>query len=135
MTNTLVCLSALAALAFQAASGKALSFPKPTVSLVLPLDGITPRPTLGPGQDELRKRQSAAETVLVAPDNTCGYVSGRPGAAYTCAAGGQCVFFTSTATLPGAVACCNSNTCNLRAACLDAAAVSVSSLCDSGCQV
>jgi hypothetical protein len=38
-----------------------------------------PEPTPPPSLHELLKRQNIAETFLVGPDNTCGYVSGLAG--------------------------------------------------------
>lgn len=78
----------LVAAALLGATANAIQFfPLPTHSVVLPGNGITPRPTPGPeGFAELRKRQNNdVEVVLVGPDNTCGYVSGSIGA---CSPGG-----------------------------------------------
>lgn len=38
----------------------------------------SPKITLPPSIQELAKRQNG-QTVLIGPDNTCGYVDGRPG--------------------------------------------------------
>lgn len=50
-----------------------------------PTDGLIPNPTfsmpkitLGPDIHELARR-ATGQTVLVAPDNTCGYFNGRAG--------------------------------------------------------
>lgn len=102
-----------------------------------PLDQVNPRPTPAP-YDFLKARQetSSSQTVLVAPSNTCGYVSGRPGAAFTCnGADANCLFFTADSTLRGAVACCNSDVCGARVTCYDRDAIASSSVCDNGCLV
>ena len=129
---------AIAAL-FATANARNLDLPKPTGAFVLLLDGISPRPTSAPlGLHELLRRAGTTttdETVLVAPDNTCGYISGRPGAGYTCFGDATCVFFTSATSRAGAVACCNSAECNLRLTCIDYVNYWTSSKCDGGCEV
>ncbi|CAM1504148.1 Fc.00g017390.m01.CDS01 [Cosmosporella sp. VM-42] len=122
------------------ANARNLALPNPTASFELPLDGISPRPTKAPvGLHELFRRASESsttdETVLVAPDNTCGYISGRPGAGYTCFGDATCVFFTSATDRDGAVACCNTAECNLRLTCIDYTEFFSSSACDGGCEV
>ncbi|KAK6078003.1 hypothetical protein SCUP234_06377 [Seiridium cupressi] len=79
---------------------------------------------------ELLKR-AEAQTVLVGPDNTCGYVSGLFGAAYTCGdTSGYCAFIT-TASL-GVVACCDDSSCDFRTDCRDKVQVADGD-CDNGC--
>ena len=62
------------------ATMQALIFPGPeaTDAVVTPTNAQSPRPTRPPIFKELRRRQASStdETFLVAPDNTCGYVSG-----------------------------------------------------------
>lgn len=87
--------------------------------------------TAPPNLHELAKRQEA-QTVLVGPDNTCGYVSGLLASAYTCNdVKAQCAFLTYANI--GAVACCNSATCGFRLDCVDYARLSTSS-CGASCQ-
>ncbi|RYO86216.1 hypothetical protein DL766_003574 [Monosporascus sp. MC13-8B] len=87
--------------------------------------------TIPPSALDLKKRQEL-QTVLVGPDNTCGYISGRAGAVYSCnVQTAQCAF-VSTAGF-GAVACCNEYDCGLRVACLDYGEIYLSSSCDYGC--
>jgi hypothetical protein len=87
--------------------------------------------TAPPSLHELAKRQEA-QTVLVGPDNTCGYVSGLLASAYTCNdVKAQCAFLTYANI--GAVACCNSATCGFRLDCVDYARLSTSS-CGASCQ-
>ncbi|KAH7321049.1 hypothetical protein B0I35DRAFT_477572 [Stachybotrys elegans] len=104
--------------------------------MVLPLDGISPRPTSPPAVHELLRRQngrSSDETILVAPDATCGFISNRVGVPYFCFNDYTCVFVTSTAQRPGAVACCNSDACYSRASCVGYDEFYSSSACDDGC--
>jgi len=61
-------------------SVRAMAFPGPlaTTAVVAPLDGRSPKPTAPPALHQFIRRQSDGDqTVLVAPDNTCGYVSGQ----------------------------------------------------------
>lgn len=135
MIKTSGALAAIAA--FVAAADARLQLPKATGSMVLPLDGISPKPTTPPTVHDLRRRQdssSSKETVLVAPDETCGYISGRFGASYFCNGGAQCVFLTASSTVAGAVACCNEEQCGFRVACVDYEELQDSSLCDNGCK-
>lgn len=84
-------VSRLYRVALFGASVHALAYPGPqaTDRVIIPSDAQTPRPTLPPTlHHELFKRQvsgsasgsgSYGDTILIAPDNTCGYVSGLPG--------------------------------------------------------
>lgn len=128
--------------AFAALAEARLSIPpQPTVAADYALEGISPKPTAAPGVHELLKRQSASgsissdTTVLVAPDNTCGFISGRPGAAYSCGVGGTCLFLTAEAPRTGNVACCDGEDCNFRATCIDYDQYYTQSICDDGCKV
>ena len=60
---------------------KALVYPWPreTNTPTIPRDAQTPKPTAPAGLHHFLKRQNNDQTVLVAPDNTCGYVSGQSG--------------------------------------------------------
>ena len=60
---------------------KALVYPWPreTNTPTLPLGAQAPKPTAPAGLHHFLKRQNNDQTVLVAPDNTCGYVSGQSG--------------------------------------------------------
>ncbi|CAI0651472.1 unnamed protein product [Colletotrichum noveboracense] len=118
------------------ANAKLYAVPEATTTFNLPLDQFSPQPTKAPAYADLRRRQtSAATTVLVAPDNTCGYISGRAGAAYTCGTAASCIFFTSTSRVKGFVACCDADDCGARRTCYDARQISSSSVCDNGCMV
>ncbi|KAI0552708.1 hypothetical protein F4679DRAFT_46022 [Xylaria curta] len=90
------------------------------------LPEITQAPSL-----ELLKRATGDQTVLIAPDNTCGYVSGRPGAAVTCNNDYTCAFIIQEDF--GRAGCCQGDNCGLRATCLDYNQVYSQSACDNGC--
>ncbi|OIW27309.1 hypothetical protein CONLIGDRAFT_715815 [Coniochaeta ligniaria NRRL 30616] len=116
---------------------QALAFwaPKETVIPTIAADSISPRPTLPPSFRGLRKRQSSSsDTFLIGPDQTCGFISGLPGAGFACdAASDSCVLVPATSATPGFVGCCDDNDCGFRVTCLDYDQVSSSSLCDNGC--
>ncbi|OHW89798.1 DUF1620 domain-containing protein [Colletotrichum incanum] len=136
MASSLRYVAGLAVLS-SLANAKVYHMPEATTSFNFPLDQFNPQPTKAPAYAELRRRQaSTTTTVLVAPDNTCGYISGRAGAAYTCGASATCIFFTAVnRNNPGRVACCDSEDCGARRTCYDARQISTSSLCDGGCLV
>ncbi|KAL7799703.1 hypothetical protein V8C37DRAFT_365147 [Trichoderma ceciliae] len=123
-----------------AADARNLHQPRATAASDFAQDGFSPKPTLAPNfpfHQALHRRDassSSIETAYVAPDATCGYISGLAGAGYTCGAGATCVFFTSS-TAPGHVACCNTNDCNARNVCIDYAGYFSQSKCDNGCAV
>ncbi|KAI1210644.1 uncharacterized protein F4807DRAFT_459484 [Annulohypoxylon truncatum] len=103
-----------------------------------PTDGLIPNPTfsmpeitLGPDIHELARRQTG-QTVLVAPDNTCGYVNGRVGSAYTCNGLDYTCALVTTSTV-GAIACCDGSDCGLRVTCVDYIDFVYSSACDEDC--
>ncbi|KAL2020145.1 hypothetical protein VTK56DRAFT_8750 [Thermocarpiscus australiensis] len=118
------------------ASVQALVFPgpRPTDNIhVLREDGWTPNPTAAPSLPEvLRRQDNWASTYLLAPDNTCGYVSGSKKSAYACLDDDlQCAFVPSSGKVPGAIGCCNGNDCAFRVTCLDRGEMSS---CDKRCQ-
>ncbi|KAI8963354.1 hypothetical protein F5Y11DRAFT_149327 [Daldinia sp. FL1419] len=90
-----------------------------------------PKITLPPSIQDLAKRQNG-QTVLVGPDNTCGYFDGRPGAVFSCNGKGVTCALVTTSTY-GAVACCDDTGCGLRVACIDYKEFLYSSACDNGC--
>ncbi|KAI2473422.1 hypothetical protein F4781DRAFT_427436 [Annulohypoxylon bovei var. microspora] len=103
-----------------------------------PTNGLIPNPTfskpeitIGPDVHELARRQKG-QTVLIAPDNTCGYFEGRAGAVYSCNGEDYTCALVTTASV-GAVACCDGNDCGLRVACVDYIDFVYSSACDDGC--
>ncbi|KAJ9132250.1 hypothetical protein NKR23_g11328 [Pleurostoma richardsiae] len=132
----------LHSLAIFGATVQALAFwqPKATDVVIIPPNAQSPRPTIPPSLRELRRRQDSSvtesDTILVGPDNTCGYVSGRPGAPYTCNdPSATCVFLLPAGGSIGAVGCCDTADCGVRLACLDYVEISSASLCDDGCMV
>jgi hypothetical protein len=61
-------------------SVQCLAFDAPVPTYVLPQEIMAmPLPTPPPSKDELMRRLSADTfvTVLLGPDNTCGYISGK----------------------------------------------------------
>lgn len=54
-------------------------WPRETSIAAAPLDAQTPKPTAPAALHQFLKRQNNDQTVLLAPDNTCGYVSGQSG--------------------------------------------------------
>ena len=138
---------AVAAALFAPVHAQRPHLPKATASVVLPSDGWTPRPTPPPGGlSRLRKRQSEDDdedgdededgtTILVAPDNTCGFVSSRAGAHFTCSGDYSCVMFTATANFNGYLGCCNDIECGVRFDCIDYESYYSSGACDDGCLV
>lgn len=115
------------------------AMPEATTTINIPLAALHdyPRPTKGPSAEALRMRQatsSSALSILVAPDNTCGYVDGRSDAPYSCLDPNfTCMFFTANDDFYGNVACCNTEMCGVRATCYDYDAVYSSTVCDDDC--
>ncbi|UKZ56352.1 hypothetical protein TrVGV298_010188 [Trichoderma virens] len=114
--------AALAALLAAADARNLNQLPRATAASDYAFDGFSPS-------------QLNVETVYLAPDATCGYISGLAGAGYTCGVSATCVFFTSSAAGPGHVACCNSVDCNARNVCIDYEGYFSSSKCNDGCKV
>lgn len=117
-----------------------IALPARTTAPSFPLSQIYPLPTNGPALPALLVRdddddESTVDTVLVAPDSVCGYISGRPGAEFYCPASDQCILFTAKEDLPGNVACCNTDSCSAQITCMDYKDIVESSSCDDGCMV
>jgi hypothetical protein len=91
----------------------------PTVEILAPVP--SPITTTPPSVDELRKRQNAQQTLLAAPDPTCGYFNASSGENYLvpisfptpnvlnktdqpwgCPLNNNCVFATATSAVAGA---------------------------------
>ncbi|KAJ2970955.1 hypothetical protein NUW58_g9547 [Xylaria curta] len=122
-TATLV--AAVQALAFDGKPARATDGVVPDATFHLP--EITQAPEVD--VRALLRRDTGDNTVLIGPDNTCGYVSGRPGAPITCNNDYTCAFIIQENF--GRAGCCEGNDCGLRATCLDVRQVSRS--CDNGC--
>lgn len=135
--------AALAALLAAADARNLNKLPRATAASDYAFDGFTPKPTDAinfPFHQALQRRAGSASTsspevVYIAPDATCGYISGLAGAGYTCGVSATCVFFTSSAAGPGHVACCNSQDCNARNVCIDYEGYFSQSKCNDGCKV
>ncbi|KAI0381508.1 hypothetical protein F5Y04DRAFT_62757 [Hypomontagnella monticulosa] len=125
LLSAAVFVTAVQALAFDGRPAKPTDafIPSPTFSL--------PEITVPPSVHELAKRQSG-QTVLVGPDNTCGYFDGRPGAVYSCNGADVSCALVTTAGM-GAVACCDNTDCGLRVACIDYREYMLSSACNNAC--
>ncbi|KAK0705330.1 hypothetical protein B0H67DRAFT_649673 [Lasiosphaeris hirsuta] len=110
--------------------------PRATDAVLIPQDAQSPRPTIPPALHQYLRRQSSNEqTFLVAPDNTCGYVSAQKAAAYTCVeTSAYCVFVTASGGGgTGVAGCCGKDVCGFQIDCLDYAQISTSSLCGAQC--
>lgn len=113
--------------------------PKATASVVLPDDGISPRPTPPPGWDsfhDLMRRATSSQTpltMMIAPDNTCGWVSGRINIPFSCPITATCGLVLAQKTFSGAVMCFNNAGYNYRFACVDYDDYFTSSRCDHLC--
>ncbi|KAM7208629.1 hypothetical protein V8F20_001052 [Naviculisporaceae sp. PSN 640] len=106
--------------------------PDPTLKVVIPLNAQSPRTTDPPAVPEILRRQSGSnrtDTLIHAPDNTCGYISGRLGASLACYSTRTCVFVPSQ-ELRG---CCDETDCGFLRACRDIEEASNSRSCDDGC--
>lgn len=138
--STLYLASALAL----GVSAELFAIPEATTTLPHAIEAILldiPHPTKAPVVRALERRQTSdnnATSVLVAPDNICGYIDGRAGAPFSCLDEDfTCMFFTADETTYGNVACCNiaSTTCGARGGCYGYDEVYSQSLCDSGCML
>ncbi|KAM0440775.1 hypothetical protein ACHAPT_000076 [Fusarium lateritium] len=122
------------------ANARHLAYPEPTSIVALALDGVSPAPTTPPRLHDIFRRANDNKddptTVLVAPDATCGFVSGRLGAPFVCDDSDYpCIFITPEASRSGAIACCNADGCATRASCVNFNEFFSSSKCDDGCAV
>ncbi|KAI1167172.1 hypothetical protein F5B18DRAFT_476483 [Nemania serpens] len=106
--------------------------PAQATDAVLP-DATFYRPeiTQGPSVKELLRRAAGDETVLLGPDNTCGYVSGRAGAPITCNGAYTCALIFGEDY--GRAGCYSDPNLGIRATCYDYRQVYTQSACDDGC--
>ncbi|UNI20196.1 hypothetical protein JDV02_006309 [Purpureocillium takamizusanense] len=131
-------MAALAAMCISTAVEARLvaRIPQATRSVVLPADGMSPRPTVPPSMHELLRRQDSTSyklTMAVAPDNTCGYISGNASWAYTCGPSATCGLVFSQPTHSGVVMCYNDGGSNFRFGCMDYNDIVSSSKCGDSC--
>ncbi|KND94145.1 hypothetical protein TOPH_00888 [Tolypocladium ophioglossoides CBS 100239] len=112
--------------------------PKATQSVVLPLHGMIPKPTPPPGIHELVRRQDEAPlTIVVAPDNTCGYISEDPSIPWHCSTSSTCGLVPSQRISDGYILCLDANGQpdfgRVKFECVDYNAFYTLSACDSSC--
>lgn len=144
MSKSTTGLLAVAFAAMASASVNIQPFPKATGAMALPnadwANQIEPTAAPVPPGRYARGSLDFAEradpsNILVAPDATCGYISGRQGAEYTCVGDYTCALFPASGPSTGNVACCNSAACNIRKACINYEQYHSSSACDDACRV
>ncbi|KAG5984501.1 hypothetical protein E4U55_004494 [Claviceps digitariae] len=115
--------------------------PRATSTALLPEHGTFPGPTPPPGLDDFRqdlfKRATTAQTpltMMIAPDNTCGWVSASAANPYTCVGrDATCGLIMAQETVPGVVLCFNAQAFNFRLGCVDYVSYFSSSACDDAC--
>lgn len=100
------------------------------------LPQLTPPPRPDDSHQDLVKRTAALETpitMMIVPDNTCGWLSARIDAPYTCARGDTCGLILAQPT--GAVMCYNVNdeTSDFALSCIDYSSYFSSSACGYAC--
>jgi hypothetical protein len=116
----------------------------PALDVASLLLGWTPRPTEGPSFELIKarglldKRVTSSPSLIgyIAPDRTCGYISGSVGNVIECSVGSTCLAVAPVATNPGALGCCNAagTDCYFNTRCFDSTQIFSSSLCDQACQ-
>ncbi|KAG6311759.1 hypothetical protein E4U44_003887 [Claviceps purpurea] len=111
-------LGAASAVASIGAASRNLVATQSTATDTAPLPGLgasPPKITPPPGLDDIQKdvfkrdydRVAPPVTVLLAPDNTCGWISGRSAAPYLCNSGDTCCLVLPPLTGPGFISCSN----------------------------
>lgn len=100
--------------------------PARTVPVDAALYGFTPLPTDPPSLGMMaRARLDARQdeslvTIQYNNDNTCGYISGSRGAAFSCVnTNAYCALYTSHDNIPGRMACCDAIECHFQVTCID----------------
>ncbi|KAL1843623.1 hypothetical protein VTJ49DRAFT_605 [Mycothermus thermophilus] len=111
----------------------ALAFPgpRPTDPVALPGEFFNwaPMPTPAPNVGILRRQADLPDTYLLAPDNTCGFISASSKSPYACDnEAAKCAFFPASGRNPGVAACCRGSSCSFRTSCV------VKDDCDKECQ-
>ncbi|KAI0874825.1 hypothetical protein GGS24DRAFT_325821 [Hypoxylon argillaceum] len=125
LLTTATLVAAARALAFDGRPARATDAVVPDATFHLP------EITAGPNVKDLFKRDTGDQTVLIAPDNTCGYISGRAGAPITCNGDYTCAIVIEESL--GRAGCCMGDDCGIRATCYDYSQVYSASVCDDGC--
>ncbi|KAG6000630.1 hypothetical protein E4U54_001352 [Claviceps lovelessii] len=116
-----------------------LNQPRATGTTLSPGNGALPEPTPPPGSDDIQQaiynRGTAGRplrTIMIAPDNTCGWISASVAAPYTC--GGRDATCGLVLGQESFVMCFNAEALNFRLGCVDYDSYFFSSACDSACQ-
>ncbi|KAG6282368.1 hypothetical protein E4U46_008295, partial [Claviceps purpurea] len=111
-------LGAASAMASIGAASRNLVATQSRVTDTAPLPGLgasPPKITPPPGLDDIQKdvfkrdydRVAPPVTVLLAPDNTCGWISGSSASPYLCNSGDTCCLILPPLTGPGFISCSN----------------------------
>ncbi|KAG6151118.1 hypothetical protein E4U37_005317 [Claviceps purpurea] len=103
-------LGAASAVASIGAASRNLVATQSTATDTAPLPGLgvsPPKITPPPGLDDIQKGlfKRMALTVLLAPDNTCGWISGSSAAPYLCNSGDTCCLVLPPSTGQGFISC------------------------------
>ncbi|KAJ8105013.1 hypothetical protein ONZ43_g7594 [Nemania bipapillata] len=125
LLTTATLVAAVRALALDGKPARATDVVVPDATFHLP------EITQAPNVKDLFRRDTGDQTVLIAPDNTCGYVSGRAGAPITCNTAYTCAIVIEESY--GRAGCCMGDDCGIRATCYDYQQVYSASVCDDGC--
>ncbi|KAH7193476.1 uncharacterized protein B0J16DRAFT_395393 [Fusarium flagelliforme] len=101
------------------------------------VSNIAPKPTAPATAFNLLQRAEASDQIVlsVAPNNVCGYISGRLGASRVCPAEDRCYFHPPPSSSNGGVICCGKTTCQYHATCINSRDYFQSSKCIGGCEV
>ncbi|KAG6216498.1 hypothetical protein E4U26_008139 [Claviceps purpurea] len=111
-------LGAASAVASIGAASRNLVATQSTATDTAPLPGLgasPPKITPPPGLDDIQKdlfkrdydRVAPPVTVLLAPDNTCGWISGSSASPYLCNSDDTCCLILPPLTGPGFISCSN----------------------------
>ena len=111
--------------------------PRQTRDIMGFINNIAPKPTAPATAFNLLQRAEASDQIVlsVAPNNVCGYISGRLGASRACPAEDRCYFHPPPSSSNGGVFCCGKTTCQYHATCINSRDYFQSSKCVGGCEV
>ncbi|RMJ10621.1 hypothetical protein CDV36_009746 [Fusarium kuroshium] len=94
--------------------------------------------TAAPSLEDLHRREDGKLTVTRAPDEICGFISERPGAAFGCSIGDHCYFFPPASQQTpqhNRVVCCGEGVCEWWSTCYNFEEYWTSRKCTDGCEV
>ncbi|RSL50560.1 hypothetical protein CEP53_008760 [Fusarium sp. AF-6] len=94
--------------------------------------------TAAPSLEDLHRREDGKLTVTRAPDEICGFISERPGAAFGCSLGDHCYFFPPASQQTpqnNRVVCCGDGVCEWWSTCYNFEEYWTSMKCTDGCEV